>query len=164
MKNQISIKEISKKLKDIFPQVADKYEIISLKSNYSEVKLLSNNKNLRPGNTISGPSMFELADLSFYIAIMASTDLGDKSVTTNVSINFIKKPLLSNLLAISSLSVLRKGLHNSSNESSVGKVGFLAFLNLIIWWERRSNSLLFGSMLRGGGGDFRQARGHPGPT
>ena len=110
MKNQISIKEISKKLKDIFPQVADKYEIISLKSNYSEVKLLSNNKNLRPGNTISGPSMFELADLSFYIAIMASTDLGDKSVTTNVSINFIKKPLLSNLLLISQIKKMGKRL------------------------------------------------------
>ena len=110
MKNQISIKEISKKLKDIFPQVADKYEIISLKSNYSEVKLLSNNKNLRPGNTISGPSMFELADLSFYIAIMASTDLGDKSVTTNVSINFIKKPSLSNLLGISRIKKMGKRL------------------------------------------------------
>ena len=110
MKNQISIKEISKKLKDIFPQVADKYESISLKSNYSEVKLLSNNKNLRPGNTISGPSMFELADLSFYIAIMASTDLGDKSVTTNVSINFIKKPLLSNLLGISQIKKMGKRL------------------------------------------------------
>lgn len=110
MKNQISIKEISKKLKDIFPQVADKYEIISLKSNYSEVKLLSNDKNLRPGNTISGPSMFELADLSFYIAIMASTDLGDKSVTTNVSINFIKKPLLSNLLGISQIKKMGKRL------------------------------------------------------
>ena len=110
MKNQISIKDISKKLKDIFPQVADKYEIISLKSNYSEVKLLSNNKNLRPGNTISGPSMFELADLSFYIAIMASTDLGEKSVTTNVSINFIKKPLLSNLLGISQIKKIGKRL------------------------------------------------------
>ena len=110
MKNKISIKEISKKLKDIFPQVADKYEIISLKRNYSEVKLLSNNKNLRPGNTISGPSMFELADLSFYIAIMASTDLGDKSVTTNVSINFMKKPLLSNLLAISQIKKIGKRL------------------------------------------------------
>ena len=110
MKNQISIKEISKKLKDIFPQVADKYEIISLKSNYSEVKLLSNDKNLRPGNTISGPSMFELADLSFYIAVMASTDLGDKSVTTNVSINFIKKPLLSNLLGISQIKKMGKRL------------------------------------------------------
>ena len=110
MKNQISIKDISKKLKHIFPQVADKYEIISLKSNYSEVKLLSNNKNLRPGNTISGPSMFELADLSFYIAIMASTDLGEKSVTTNVSINFIKKPLLSNLLGISQIKKIGKRL------------------------------------------------------
>ena len=110
MKNQISIKEISKKLKDIFPQVADKYEIISLKSNYSEVKLLANNKNLRPGNTISGPSMFELADLSFYIAIMASTDLGEKSVTTNVSINFFKKPLLSNLLGISQIKKIGKRL------------------------------------------------------
>ena len=110
MKNQISIKEISKKLKDIFPQVADKYEIISLKRNYSEVKLLSNNKNLRPGNTISGPSMFELADLSFYITIMASTDLGDKSVTTNVSINFMKKPSLSNLLAISQIKKIGKRL------------------------------------------------------
>ena len=110
MKNQISIKEISKKLKDIFPQVADKYEIISLKNNYSEVKLLSNNKNLRPGNTISGPSMFELADLSFYIAIMASTDFGEKSVTTNVSINFIKKPLLSNLLGISQIKKIGKRL------------------------------------------------------
>ena len=110
MKKQISIKEISKKLKDIFPQVDDKYQIISLKSNYSEVKLLSNNKNLRPGNTISGPSMFELADLSFYIAIMASTDLGDKSVTTNVSINFIKKPLLSNLLGISQIKKMGKRL------------------------------------------------------
>ena len=110
MKNQISIKEISKKLKDIFPQVADKYEIISLKSNYSEVKLLSNDKNLRPGNTISGPSMFELADLSFYIAIIASTNLGDKSVTTNVSINFIKKPLLSNLLGISQIKKMGKRL------------------------------------------------------
>ena len=110
MENQISIKEISKKLKDIFPQVADKYEIISLKRNYSEVKLLSNDKNLRPGNTISGPSMFELADLSFYIAIMASTDLGDKSVTTNVSINFIKKPLLSNLLGISQIKKMGKRL------------------------------------------------------
>tara|TARA_X000000368_G_scaffold401316_1_gene374080 strand:- start:432 stop:848 length:417 start_codon:yes stop_codon:yes gene_type:complete len=110
MKNQISIKEISKKLKDIFPQVAEKYEIISLKSNYSEVKLLSNNKNLRPGNTISGPSMFELADLSFYIAIIASTDLGEKSVTTNVSINFIKKPLLSNLLGISQIKKIGKRL------------------------------------------------------
>ncbi len=110
MKNQILIKEITKKLINIFPQVANNYEIISLKNNYSEVKLLSNNNNLRPGNTISGPSMFELADISFYIAVIASTDLGEKSVTTNVSINFIKKPLLSDLIGISQIKRIGKRL------------------------------------------------------
>ena len=110
MKNQILIKEITKKLINIFPQVANNYEIISLKNNYSEVKLLSNNNNLRPGNTISGPSMFELADISFYIAVIASTDLGEKSVTTNVSINFIKKPLLSDLIGISEIKRIGKRL------------------------------------------------------
>ena len=110
MKNQILIKEITKKLKNIFPQVANNYEIISLENNYSVVKLLSNNNNLRPGNTISGPSMFELADISFYIAVIASTDLGEKSVTTNVSINFIKKPLLSNLIGISQIKRIGKRL------------------------------------------------------
>ncbi|MFL2802611.1 MAG: PaaI family thioesterase, partial [Paracoccaceae bacterium] len=110
MKNQILIEEITKKIKIIFPQVANKYEIISLKNNCSEVKLLSNNNNLRPGNTISGPSMFELADISFYIAVIASTDLGEKSVTTNVSINFIKKPLLSNLIGISEIKRIGKRL------------------------------------------------------
>ena len=90
MNNQISIEEITKKLRNIFPQVAHKYEIVKLKHKFSEVKLITNSENLRPGNTISGPSMFELADLSFYIAVMASSELGEKSVTTNVSINFIK--------------------------------------------------------------------------
>ena len=110
MKNQISIEEISKKLKDIFPQVAKKYEIIELNHNYSVVKLLSSKDNLRPGNTISGPSMFELADISFYIAVIASSDFGEKSVTTNVSINFLKKPLLSNLLGVSQIKKIGKQL------------------------------------------------------
>ena len=43
MNKKISIKEISNKLKEIFPQVSEKYEIIDLKNCYSEVKLLSNN-------------------------------------------------------------------------------------------------------------------------
>ena len=110
MKNQTLIKEITKKLKNIFPQVSNNYEIISLENNYSEVRLLSNNNNLRPGNTISGPSMFELADISFYIAVIASTDLGEKSVTTNVSINFMRKPILSDLIAISKIKKMGKRL------------------------------------------------------
>ena len=110
MNNQISIKEITKKFRNIFPQVANKYEIVELKHKFSEVKLITNSENLRPGNTISGPSMFELADLSFYIAVMASSELGGKSVTTNVSINFIKKPSLSNLIGVTQINKIGKQL------------------------------------------------------
>ena len=110
MNNQISIEEITKKLRNIFPQVAHKYEIVKLKHKFSEVKLITNSENLRPGNTISGPSMFELADLSFYIAVMASSELGEKSVTTNVSINFIKKPSLSNLIGVTQINKIGKQL------------------------------------------------------
>lgn len=110
MNNQISIEEITKKLQNIFPQVAYKYEIVKLKHKFSEVKLITNFENLRPGNTISGPSMFELADLSFYIAVMASSELGEKSVTTNVSINFIKKPSLSNLIGVTQINKIGKQL------------------------------------------------------
>ena len=75
MNKEISIKEIRKKLKEIFPQVSETYQILDIKNCYSEVKLLSNKNNLRPGNTISGPSMFKLADISFYVAVMGSIKL-----------------------------------------------------------------------------------------
>lgn len=110
MNTKISITEITKKLNVIFPQVAEKYQIINLQKYYSEVKLFVSNNNLRPGNTISGPSMFELADIAFYIAVMVTTELGEKAVTTNVSINFFKKPLLADLIAISKIKKLGKRL------------------------------------------------------
>ena len=110
MNKEISIKEISKKLKGIFPQVSEKYQIIDIKNCYSEVKLLSNKNNLRPGNTISGPSMFKLADISFYVAVIGSIKLNEKSVAINVSINFLNRPSLSNLIGISKIKKLGKRL------------------------------------------------------
>ncbi len=108
MNKEISIKEIRKKLKEIFPQFSETYQIVDIKNCYSEVKLLSNKINLRPGNTISGPSMFKLADISFYVAVMGSVKLIEKSVSINVSINFLNKPLLSNLIGISKIKKLGK--------------------------------------------------------
>lgn len=108
MNKEISIKEIRKKLKEIFPQFSETYQIVDIKNCYSEVKLLSNKINLRPGNTISGPSIFKLADISFYVAVMGSVKLIEKSVSINVSINFLNKPLLSNLIGISKIKKLGK--------------------------------------------------------
>ena len=47
--------------------------------------------------------MFELADISFYVAVLALTGYGTLAVTTNVSINFLRKPFLNDLIAVAKI-------------------------------------------------------------
>ena len=47
---------------------------------------------LRPGNTISGPTMMALADFAMYVAIMGEIGIVGLAVTTNMNINFLRKP------------------------------------------------------------------------
>ncbi len=47
---------------------------------------------LRPGGTISGPAMMALADYALWIAVMAAVGRVELAVTTNLSINFLRKP------------------------------------------------------------------------
>ena len=46
---------------------------------------------LRPGNTISGPSIFTLVDCAFYALILSLIGRDAPTVTTNANINFVKK-------------------------------------------------------------------------
>jgi uncharacterized protein (TIGR00369 family) len=49
-------------------------------------------RHLRPGGTISGPAMFALTDLALYVAILAQIGPVALAVTTNLNINFMRKP------------------------------------------------------------------------
>ena len=49
-------------------------------------------RELRPGNTVSGPVMMTLADVALYLAILARIGIVPLAVTTNLSINFLRKP------------------------------------------------------------------------
>jgi uncharacterized protein (TIGR00369 family) len=56
------------------------------------VRLGFNAKTLRPGGTISGPTMMMLADVTMYVAILASIGWEPLAVTTNLNMNFLRKP------------------------------------------------------------------------
>lgn len=56
-------------------------------------------QSLRPGGTISGVVMMGLADVSMYIAVLASIGRVPLAVTTNLSINFLRKPAQRDLIA-----------------------------------------------------------------
>lgn len=47
---------------------------------------------LRPGGTVSGPVMMTVADVALYVAILSKIGLVPLTVTTSLSINFLRKP------------------------------------------------------------------------
>jgi uncharacterized protein (TIGR00369 family) len=57
------------------------------------MRLLTSRRHLRPGGTVSGPSMFALADVAAYLATLAMIGPKALAVTTNCSIDFMRKPL-----------------------------------------------------------------------
>ncbi len=47
---------------------------------------------LRPGGTVSGPVMMAVADIALYAAILGEIGIVPLAVTTNLNINFLRKP------------------------------------------------------------------------
>jgi len=74
------------------------------------LRMATTDLSLRPGGTISGPTMFTLADTAFYVAVMASIGPETLAVTTNISINFLRKPKPVDLIAECKLMKLGKRL------------------------------------------------------
>jgi len=99
MKTVLTIPEIHAFLADVFPQIDDQFETLELTDDGARVKLLTNDTHLRPGGTISGPSMFALADCAFFIAIVSKLGPKAMAVTTNASIDFMRKPDPNDLIA-----------------------------------------------------------------
>src|ERR1700733_8163684 len=71
---------------------------------------------LRPGGTISGPTMMALADFAMYAAVLSAIGPVPLAVTTSLTINFLRKPDTADLVAEAKLLKLGKRL-------AVGDVG-----------------------------------------
>lgn len=84
--------EVSAFLDEVFPQVSDEFAIDHLDEGVIVMRLLTREKHLRPGGTVSGPSMFALADVCVYAAVIAAVGKVALAVTTNCSIDFMRKP------------------------------------------------------------------------
>jgi uncharacterized protein (TIGR00369 family) len=55
------------------------------------VRLNATERHLRPGNTVSGPALFTLADIGGYVCVLSHGGPEALSVTTNLNINFMRK-------------------------------------------------------------------------
>ena len=99
MKNVDDLKAYFEK---IFFQKASRFQFLEIDDGHSLVKLSPKKEDLRPGDTVSGPVMFEIADCAFYAAVLFK-DPDPMSVTVNCSMNFFRRPHVSDLFARASI-------------------------------------------------------------
>jgi|TARA_B100001063_G_scaffold47347_1_gene41155 uncharacterized protein (TIGR00369 family) len=107
MKPLMSKIDLENFLEKEFPQVSNNFKILNTKPNSLSMLMHISDEHLRPGGTVSGPTMFLLADVSFYLATLSMIGPKSLTVTTNCSINFLRKPNISDL--ISETRVLKIG-------------------------------------------------------
>ena len=79
-------------LKGEFPHYANKISIDEVGNCSASIRHTIGKEELRPGGTVAGPVSMLLADVVIYVAILGELGMVPMVVTTNLNINFLRKP------------------------------------------------------------------------
>ena len=110
---KLTRKELIERIGAEFPEASHAvgdYEIEEVWHGGCRVRQRHHAQSLRPGGTVSGPIMMALADFTMYLAVLSAIGWVPLAVTTNLTINFLKKPGRQDLLAEARLIKLGKRL------------------------------------------------------
>ena len=91
----MTCEDLNAYLNEVFPQLNGPehrdYTVTAVGPGTATVQLMASEKHLRPGNTVSGPSLFTLADIGGYACVLSHVGREALAVTTNLNINFMRK-------------------------------------------------------------------------
>ncbi|MFZ0426256.1 MAG: PaaI family thioesterase [Xanthobacteraceae bacterium] len=110
---KLTLQELVRLLETEFPEAAHAvgdYLIEEVWHGGVRVRRRHHEQSLRPGGTVSGPIMMALADFTMYLAVLSAIGWVPLAVTTNLTINFLKKPGPRDLLAEARLFKLGRRL------------------------------------------------------
>jgi uncharacterized protein (TIGR00369 family) len=94
LKPVLTAAEVNALMATVYPQLNDhfnSYEALEVFPGGCTVRLNADERHLRPGGTVSGPSLFTLADIGGYVCVLSHAGPDALSVTTNLNINFVRK-------------------------------------------------------------------------
>jgi uncharacterized protein (TIGR00369 family) len=89
---KLTIPQIEEFLEEHFPAINRLFTIEEIGDTHVRVRMGKSVVSLRPGGTISGPTLMTLADTAMYILVLAISGIEGHAVTTNLNINFLRKP------------------------------------------------------------------------
>lgn len=102
MTTRMTAAELDAYLDEVFPQIhigGRTFFIEEVGPMTARMRCDYHERHLRPGGTISGPTMMSLADLVLYVAILAQIGPVPLAVTTSLTYNFLRKPAPTALIA-----------------------------------------------------------------
>ncbi|MCJ2035369.1 PaaI family thioesterase [Methylobacterium sp. J-068] len=109
----LSLSETVAFLESAFPQMdagGRTYHLVEVGPGLARMRMDHHTRHLRPGGTVSGPSMMALADYALYAAILATLGPVALAVTTSLSFNFLRRPGPAGLVAAARLLKLGRRL------------------------------------------------------
>jgi len=109
----MTVGELERFLAAEFPQGVNPESGLSIEAVWDggcRVRQAFRELHVRPGGTISGPTMMALADFAMYVAVLAAIGPVPLAVTINLNINFLRKPAQRDLTGEARLLKLGKRL------------------------------------------------------
>lgn len=108
---RMSVDELEQFLDSHFPDMAQRaVSVERVDENFARVRLRYHGRHLRPGGTIAGPSLMMLADMAMYMALLGMIGPVALAVTTNLNINFLRKPAQADVIGECKILKLGKRL------------------------------------------------------
>jgi uncharacterized protein (TIGR00369 family) len=93
MPAQMTVEELDAFLRREFPQMfrGTSITIEQADGKTCRVREAYNERMLRPGGTVSGPTLMSLADCAMYVVLLSAIGPVGLAVTTNLGVNFLSK-------------------------------------------------------------------------
>jgi len=84
--------ELRRFIETEFPQAPAGITVDSVDDTTIRIRQKTLDQHLRPGGTVSGPTLMAMVDFGFYLLLLSRLGPVAMAVTTNLNINFMRKP------------------------------------------------------------------------
>jgi uncharacterized protein (TIGR00369 family) len=101
--------DINTRLYETFAETRP-YRVVKVWPGHASVAIDADSVAIRPGGTVSGPTVMALADAAAWVVVLAHIGWVPLAVTSNLSINFLRKPEPERLTATAELLKLGRRL------------------------------------------------------
>jgi uncharacterized protein (TIGR00369 family) len=97
-------------LSEVWPQALGAWTIDSLTPSCARIRKTTAEADLRPGGTVSGPTLMALADSAAYVLVLGLLGRAALAVTSSLHIDFLRRPVPGDLVAEAELVKLGRSL------------------------------------------------------